>query len=160
MLVCLGYDIDLHLSDGQIVRCPDSATLLYDKTGQHWPWQSILIAPFARSGRGHEPTSFSKKWFGRTYPLREGETHIPPRELSQGWRSLGHAERIFYTRGSGDQREAKYEGNYEHSFKERSLFDVFTFQKAHLPEVLQIGRKMRIEIGRWHVVTARGLVSA
>jgi hypothetical protein len=154
-LVCLGYDVDFELESGRTVHAPDDAALLYDKTGQDWPATSVLVMRFTRSGvKASRKERFAREWFGGGYDLREGRVNLPPRDGA--WKSLGHVTRIYYTRGSGDDRKAKHEGAYEHSFEDRGLFDVFTFRRPKLPELLRYGSALRLEIGRDYVVTAGG----
>lgn len=157
MIVCLGYDASFDLEDGRELYAPERAALLFDGSGVDWPYCSVLIAPFRREGKTAIPDHLARDWFGRSYALKEGSVNKPPRDLKE-WTEVGAALRIFYTRGSGDKREAKYQGDYEHQFGERGLFDVFTFSKKKLPTIYRRGSLLRIELGSSCSVTGRGFV--
>jgi hypothetical protein len=157
-LVCLGYDASFELEKGSIKDASRTAALLFDPSGQYWPHCSILVRPFTHEkGKAHHP-AFARQWFGKGYHLHRGHVELPTRSLER-WRSVGRVRRIFYTRGSGDDRKAENAGDYEHTFGERGLFEVFTFSgKRDLPELFWLGNVLRLELGRGCVVDRRGFV--
>ena len=156
MIVCLGYDVSFDLEDGRELYAPKQHALLFDGSGVDWPYCSVLIAPFRRDGKTAIPDHLARDWYGRSYDLKEGSVTKPPRDLKE-WTEVGLALRIFYTRGSG-RPGAKHEGDYEHVFGERGLFDVFTFSKKKLPSIYRRGRLLRLELGMSCSVTGRGFV--
>jgi hypothetical protein len=157
MLVCVGYDVDFELESSRVVRAPENAAMLYDKTGHQWPYTSLVVVPFRRLGKKAERGNrFAKAWFGRSYDLLEGSAAVPDRDMT-AWREVGPVLRVFYTRGSGDQREARRAGDYEHDFSIRGPFDFFTFRRPKLPMLYRRGAALRLEIARDYAVTAAGI---
>lgn len=132
----------LELADGSHLYAgsPRDA-VLYDAEGVYWPKRSVLIGPYERGTKKAPSDAAARRYFGKTYELREGRARLPPKELAL-WKKLpSRARRVFYRRrGHGGARVWLVFGGEPAGTK----FHPF----AHKPLVYTRGRWIRIELER------------
>jgi hypothetical protein len=150
--IVLGVHVEIDLVDRRGPRIPTSNGLIHDQSGTSWPRNSLLIGPFAKTGRSIDaPSERLTDWFGSAYDPKEGDVHFPPKD---GWSEEGLVDAIWYHRTGGAPygRQA-----FVHHIKKRQ-YPVFGKKiRVHLRSR---GAWLRVDFPQGLVVSWKGIEEA
>lgn len=156
MLIAKGNEVSFKLKSGSEIFASSTYSMLHDPSGQDWPSNSVLIAPFRR-GKLEIEDSDAEDYFGAS--PKGGSIELPPRSLKE-WKPFGPVQRIDYTRRRPLGLPTEFKGDYRHEFDGTEGAFGFLFHVFEAPEVLlyKRGRLLRLELPFGAELNSRGYV--
>lgn len=149
MLTAKGYAVAFKLAEVRnLVRAPRSYALLYDPSGEDWPKDDVLVAPFSPL-RGEVQDDEAERYFG--YVPRKGKLHPPSRNL-KNWIKLGEVDAIDYT------RPGENAGDFRHDFAVGDAGGLYYLFPGVKPVLYKQTRMLLLHFQDGCVINWRGFV--